>query len=201
MSKRQVGGTATTVAGSGTETVQPTLASFSAAKDASCGAPSRRAERRQSSRMASRRGTPGPAWSRPLATVPPASVPISAAAWSQISAAPAGSTPRAQRWPPSVEMPRRYMVRRTPAGGKWADSISTRRVDGRTSVVSPPMIPAIASGSAPAVIRVSPESITRSRPSRVRSRSPSAARRTTIRRPGTRSRSKACSGWPWSSSR
>jgi hypothetical protein len=63
----------------------------------------------------------------------------------------------------------------------------------------PPMTPASATGrSASAITSISGVS-DRVSPSRQRRRSPGRARRTTIRRPAIRDRSKACSGCPYSS--
>ena len=77
-----------------------------------------------------------------------------------------------------------------------AASISTRVVVSRTSERSPPMIPAIEVGpSSSAMISVSGSKV-RSTSSSVVMRSPSRARRTTRWPPATRSKSKACIGWP-----
>ena len=80
-----------------------------------------------------------------------------------------------------------------------AASISTRVVASETSDTCPPMTPAIPEG--PSASHTSAASLVnvRSTPSSVVIVSPSRARRTTIRPPRTRSRSKACSGWAVSS--
>jgi hypothetical protein len=77
-----------------------------------------------------------------------------------------------------------------------AASISTRVVFSDTSEIWPPMIPAIPLGpSASHTSAISGVNL-RSTSSSVAIRSPSCAFRTTIRRPRTSSRSKACRGWP-----
>src|SRR5436309_1574383 len=94
---------------------------------------------------------------------------------------------------------RRRLARRTLAGAKKALSRRSTRVAGVTSDASPPITPASATGPRPSAITRSSGSSARSAPSRVVSRSPEAPRRTTMRRSASRSRSKACSGWPRSS--
>ena len=80
-----------------------------------------------------------------------------------------------------------------------ATSSSTRVVPAPTSERAPPISPAIEVGpSASSITTISPSSV-RVCPSSVCTCSPSAARRTVRRAPATRSRSKACSGWPVSS--
>ena len=64
------------------------------------------------------------------------------------------------------------------------------------SVSSPPMIPASAIARSASAITRSSGTSSRSTPSRVRSRSPGAARRTTIRPPASVGKSNACSGLP-----
>ena len=80
-----------------------------------------------------------------------------------------------------------------------AASISTRVVESDTSEISPPMIPAIPLGPSASQTSATSGSKARSTPSSVAIVSPSAARRTIIREPRTRSRSKACRGWPTAS--
>ena len=75
-----------------------------------------------------------------------------------------------------------------------ADSMSTRVVLAETSETWPPMIPAIPEGPSPSHTSAASLVNVRSTPSRVVIVSPSRARRTTMRPPRTRSRSKAWSG-------
>jgi hypothetical protein len=75
-----------------------------------------------------------------------------------------------------------------------ATSSRTRVVAAETSERCPPMIPAIPEGPSRSQTRTVSASKERSTPSRVVIFSPSAAVRTTSAPPGTRSRSKACSG-------
>ena len=77
-----------------------------------------------------------------------------------------------------------------------AASISTRVVSSDTSEIWPPITPAIPLGPSASHTRAMSEVNVRSTSSSVVIVSPSRARRTTIRPPRTRSRSKACSGWP-----
>ena len=83
-----------------------------------------------------------------------------------------------------------------PIGSKLAASRSTSVVPSETSDSSPPMIAASATDRSPSVIIRSLGSSSRSVPSRVRSVSPSCARRTTIRPPASSDRSNAWSGLP-----
>ena len=80
-----------------------------------------------------------------------------------------------------------------------ATSSSTRVVSGATSERAPPISPAIDVGPSASSITTISESSSRVWPSSVCTCSPSRARRTVSRPPATRSRSKACSGWPVSS--
>jgi hypothetical protein len=80
-----------------------------------------------------------------------------------------------------------------------AASMSTRVVASETSDTWPPITPAIPLGPSASQTRATSEEKRRSTPSSVVIVSPSRARRTTIREPRTRSRSKACNGWPVSS--
>jgi hypothetical protein len=64
-----------------------------------------------------------------------------------------------------------------------------------TSEIRPPITPAMPLGPSASQTSAISESKVRSTPSRVVIVSPSRARRTTIARPRTSSRSKACSGW------
>jgi hypothetical protein len=77
--------------------------------------------------------------------------------------------------------------------------MSTLRVDAVTPVVRPPMIPAIATGLSASQMRRSCDVKARSTSSRVFIVSPFEARRTSMLRPASLSRSNACSGWPHSS--
>jgi hypothetical protein len=83
-----------------------------------------------------------------------------------------------------------------PTGSKLAASSRTLVVSSMTSLSSPPMIPAIATGRSPSVISRSAASSLRTVPSSVLISSPERARRTTMRPPASRSTSKACSGLP-----
>ena len=86
-----------------------------------------------------------------------------------------------------------------PIGSKLAASRRMFVVLSRTSVSSPPMIPAKAiAPSASAMTRSSGSSF-RGFPSRVVNSSPLRARRTTIFPPRSVSKSKACSGLPMAS--
>ncbi len=79
---------------------------------------------------------------------------------------------------------------------KVAASSRTRVVPAETSANSAPKIPAMTAGrSASQIASIEPSSV-RSCPSSVVIDSPSPARRTTIRPPASRSRSKAWSGCP-----
>ena len=77
-----------------------------------------------------------------------------------------------------------------------AASISTRVVPSETSEIWPPITPPMPDGPSASQTTAMLESSVRSTSSSVVIRSPSAARRTTIRPPRTLSRSNACSGWP-----
>ena len=77
-----------------------------------------------------------------------------------------------------------------------AASIRTRVVVSETSERWPPITPAIDVGPSASSITTISESSVRSTSSRVVTRSPSFARRTTSVAPATLSRSKACSGCP-----
>ena len=82
---------------------------------------------------------------------------------------------------------------------QFATSSSTLVVSPETSETAPPMIPAIPLGPLRSQTRTVSASRTRSTPSKVVIRSPSAAVRTVSAPPGTWPRSKACSGWAVSS--
>ena len=107
-----------------------------------------------------------------------------------------GSTPFSQRFEPSVRSFSRSELRSSPNGSKFAASSRISVLDSRTSVSSPPMIPASAIARSASAITRSCSSSSRSTPSSVRSFSPRAARRTTIRSPASEVRSKAWSGLP-----
>src|SRR5436309_1954551 len=142
---------------------------------------------------------PGASSTMPGATRPPAVRAISAATASRASGTIAGSTRRSKRYAACDGSARRRLVRRTLAGAKKALSRRSTRVADVTSEASPPITPASATGPRPSAVTRSSGSSTRSTPSSVVSRSPAAPRRTTMRRSTSRSRSKACSGWPRSS--
>ena len=80
-----------------------------------------------------------------------------------------------------------------------AASSSTHRVPAETSERAPPISPAIEVGPCSSSISTVCSSSVRAWPSSVCSCSPRLASRTTSRPPATRSRSKACIGWPVSS--
>ena len=77
-----------------------------------------------------------------------------------------------------------------------AASISTRVVESETSETRPPMMPPIPVGPSASQTKAASELKVRSTPSSVVIRSPSFARRTTMRAPRTSSRSKAWNGCP-----
>ena len=108
-----------------------------------------------------------------------------------------GSTPFSHRFDPAVRSASRSELRRMPIGSKFAASSRSSVVASDTSLSSPPMIAASATGrSASAMTRSSVVSA-RMVPSRVRSSSPLRARRTTILPPASFVRSNACSGLPY----
>ena len=80
-----------------------------------------------------------------------------------------------------------------------ADSTTISVVVALTSLVAPPMTPAMPSASTGSAMRSVSASSTRSTWSSVTSRSPGAARRTTIRRSWTAARSNVWVGLPSSS--
>ena len=94
----------------------------------------------------------------------------------------------------SVRSPSRPDVRRMFVPTQVAASISTRVVPEETSATWPPMTPAIPEGPSPSHTSAASLVNVRSTPSSVVIVSPSRARRTTMRPPRTRSRSKACRG-------
>ncbi len=85
-------------------------------------------------------------------------------------------------------------VRRMFTPFQVATSSMTRVVESDTSETWPPMIPAIPEGPSRSQTRTASPSKLRSTPSRVVIFSPSTAVRMISPPPGTRSRSKACSG-------
>jgi hypothetical protein len=110
------------------------------------------------------------------------------------------STPRSHRLDASLCSLCRRQVRATITGSQCAASNSTSTVDGRTSEVSPPITAASEIGPVSSQITMSSGSSVRAVPSRVVSRSPARARRTTSG-PRNAARSNACIGWPSSSMR
>ncbi len=110
-----------------------------------------------------------------------------------------GAKPFSKRPEASLRSPSVQEVRWMLGPLQLATSIRTLVVSACTSERSPPMIPAIEVGpSASSITTISPSSV-RTWPSSVVTCSPSRARLTVRRPPATRSRSKACSGWPVSS--
>ena len=97
--------------------------------------------------------------------------------------------------------PRLRLVREVRPRSKAADSKSTQVVSSVTSLFSPPITPASATARSGVAMTVMSLVSSRSSPSRVVRRSPSAAARTTIwAHPSalaTFAKSKACSGWPY----
>ena len=94
---------------------------------------------------------------------------------------PSGSTPRSKRCEASLRIPTDRAEWRTVIGSKAAASRRTRVVPSLISLRSPPITPAIASPPSESVIISTSSERERFTPSRVRKRSPSRARRTTIR--------------------
>ena len=126
----------------------------------------------------------------------PHSSTISRAARRCAAIASSGCSCFSNRADASVRSPSAFDVRMMFGPTHVAASIRTRVVLSDTSEISPPMTPAIPLGpSASQTSAISPVKV-RSAPSRVVIVSPSPARRTTIWRPRTSSRSNACSGWP-----
>ena len=109
------------------------------------------------------------------------------------------SPPRSNRVDASVFSPSRLLVLRTELGSKYALSSAIVLVAGEISESDPPMTPPIATARSPSAMTSVSASNVRSIPSSVRIGSLATARRTTIRRFASRSRSKACIGWPISS--
>ena len=103
------------------------------------------------------------------------------------------STPRSNRYDASLCSRWRRAILATPTGEKCAASISTSVVSSLISVVRPPMVPASETAPEPSAMTMSPGSSARVTWSRVSSRSPGSARRTSIA-PVTLALSKACSG-------
>ncbi len=177
-------------------TPNPSDRRISAERSGPIGAPRRR-RRWSGSRRMTAGGGPGP----PTSIVPgtsraPQSSTSSELAATSASAAASGSSPFSKRPDASLRSPSRAEVAWMFAPTQVAASSRTRAVSPPTSERAPPMIPAIEVGpSSSQMTTVSPSS-RRSTPSRVRIASPSPARRTTSRRPATRSRSKAWSGCP-----
>ncbi len=110
-----------------------------------------------------------------------------------------GGRPFSKRPLDSLRSPSAREVLRIVGPSKVAASSSTRVVPGPTSANSAPKMPAMTAGRSASQIASIEESRVRSWPSRVVIDSPSPARRTTMRPPASRSRSKACRGCPVSS--
>ena len=111
-----------------------------------------------------------------------------------------GSTPRSNRLTASLGSLCRRAVRATVTGSQWAASSSTLTEVSVISLFAPPITAANDTGPVSSQITMSSGSSSRSTPSRVVSRSPALARRTTSP-PVSRSGSNACIGWPSSSIR
>ena len=109
------------------------------------------------------------------------------------------SWPFSKRRLASLRSAYRNAVRRMLTGSKMADSTMTLRVSSPTSLVAPPMTPAMASG--PRASAMSSVSVVSSRStwSSVSSRSPGLARRTTMRPSWMAAASKVWMGLPSSS--
>ena len=108
--------------------------------------------------------------------------------------------PRSKRVDASVLSPRALLVARTDDGLKYAASKTMRVVPADTSESAPPITPPIACAfEASAITNISGLS-ERILPSSVLIDSPGFACRTTIAPPPSFARSKACIGWPSSSS-
>ncbi len=110
---------------------------------------------------------------------PPCSASSSATRWAAASQI-VGSTPRSLRLPASEVSLWRRPVRNIARASQWAASISTRVVVADISVVWPPITPPSPMMPESSVTTRSSVERARSLPSRVVSRSPSAARRTRI---------------------
>ena len=144
-------------------------------------------------------GSPGPPTSIvPGSTRAPHSSIISAVATAWASSVESTERPFSKRPDASLRKPRRAPLRWTFAPSQLATSSSTRVVFSFTSERAPPMIAAIEVGPSASLITTISWSSVRTAPSSVSMVSPSWARRTVSRPPATRSRSKACSGWPLS---
>ena len=108
------------------------------------------------------------------------------------------ATPRSKRPLLSVRMPKARLVRRMAVRSNAAHSNITSVVPSVISLSSPPMMPARPVARSWSQMTRSSVRRARSFPSSVVSVSPGWARRTTICRPRTLLRSKACMGWPYS---
>ena len=109
------------------------------------------------------------------------------------------STPFSYRAEESLDCPRARLVLRTESRAKVAHSNSRLWVLSSIPELAPPMTPASATGfSASQMTRLFSVRVN-SFSSRVTIFSPGRARRTSMQRPATLSRSKACIGWPISS--
>ena len=120
---------------------------------------------------------------------------------SALRAIASGSMPRSKRALDSLRSLIRFDVSAMPMRSKYADSSRISVVASDTSEVEPPMMPATACGTrAASQMSRSSGVSSRSTSSRVVIVSPAVAVRTTMPRPPSLARSKACSGWLRSSS-
>ena len=136
----------------------------------------------------------------PGASVAPHSSTISRAATAWASSVASGDSPFSKRAEASLRSPSRCEVRWMLGPSQVATSIRTRVVSGPTSLRVPPMIPARLVGTVAVEdhhhVRVQAPALA---VERLELLPLARAPRTTSRPPATRSRSKACSGWPVSS--
>ena len=139
-----------------------------------------------------------PTYVTPGSTVPPPYVVSSSATRSAATSGMVGSVPRSKRLDASDGSLWRRSVRKIATGSQCAASMKMLVVVADSSVVSPPITPASPIGPESSVISRSSVDSSRSAPSRVVTRSPARARRTTIG-PASLSRSKPWMGWPSSS--
>ena len=135
----------------------------------------------------------------PLHATPPASSRISRVALLSALSASSGRMPRSNLYEASVFSLSAAAVRRVLIGSKLADSRSTDVVPSPISLSAPPMTPARPTASRESAIVSIGGASTRDSPSSVTSLSPGRALLTMTVRSFTASKSKACSGWPYSS--
>ncbi len=135
----------------------------------------------------------------PSRTVAPVSSTSSLVATACASNVPSGESPFSKRLEASERSASRVEVRWMLGPSQTADSSSTVVVPSWTSERAPPITPASEVGPSASQITTMSGSSLRVSPSSVSSTSPSRPSRTISCPPATRSRSKACSGWPVSS--